>query len=112
MISDYLLFLILGPRMAQGLNALGIIESVPALVRLCSNLSSIDVGNYVPISDSEIRAGLDELKSLLDMRVDSRHDIDERQKQLAKQGNRYLVDGLYRDVIASLLQRGYNVSTQ
>lgn len=109
MISDFLLYLLLGPRIAQGLNALQSIGNIPTLVKLCADLSNIELGDRVPISDDEIRAGIDELKALLDMRVDSRHDLDDRQKQLAKQENGYVVKGFYNDVVAFLFQQGYRV---
>ena len=112
MISDYLLFLLLGPRMVQDLNALRSLGNIPALVRLYADLSSIETGSLVTIGDDEIRAAMDELKALLDMKVDSRQDINDMMKQLAKRGNGYVVNGLYNDVIAFLLQRGYGVKVK
>ena len=63
----------------------------------------------MPVSEDEIRAGMVELKTLLDKWVDSRHDLDDRQKQLAKQENGYVVNGLSNDVVAFLFQRGYRI---
>lgn len=112
MISDYIPYLLLGPRMAQGLNALQALGNIPALLRLYADLSSIESGNRIPIGDDEIREGMDELKALLDANVESRQDLDDRLKMLAKQGNGYVVSGLYNDVVAFLLQRGYRVKVK
>jgi hypothetical protein len=106
-ILDFVLYSVLGQRMMQGIGALKAINGIPSLIHLVDVLSQINCGIRIPLSEDEIKRGLDELKTILNMRVDSRSDIDEQQKALMKMENGFCVDGCYQEIMKLLGQNGY-----
>ena len=108
-LAEYLLFVVLGPQRVQGINALKALNGIPALIHLVEVLSQINCGIRIPLTEDEIKRGLDEFKTILDMRVDSCSDLDERQKVMKKMGNGFCVDGCYQEIMRMLGQKGYNL---
>lgn len=108
-LADYLLSVVLGPQRMQGISALKAINGIPELIHLVDVLSQINCGIRIPLTEDEIKRSLDELKAILDMRVDSRSDIDEQQKALMKMENGFCVDGCYQEIMRLLGHKGYTI---
>ena len=108
-VIDFILSMLLGPRAVQGINALKISFNLPALGHLVETLSMIESGLRPALTDEEIRRGLEEFKSILDIRVDNRTDLAEWQKEIQKDGNTYLVNGCYGEILNMLGRNGYSM---
>ena len=66
---NYVLYLVLGPHMSQEIAALKALDSVQALVNLLEKLMRISNGVRMEITDKDITAGLEELKSILNLMI-------------------------------------------
>lgn len=101
--------MLLGPRAAQGINALRATYNLPALVHLVETLSMIESGIRPTLTDDEIRRGLEEFRSILDLGIDNRTNLAEWQKEMQKNGNAYLVNGCYGEILCMLGRIGYSI---
>ena len=101
--------MLLGPRAALGINALKATFILPALVHLVEALSMIESGIRPSLTDDEIRRGLEEFKSILDLGIDNRTDLAEWQKEMQKNGNVYLVNGCYGEILYMLGRKEYSM---
>lgn len=108
-VINYILSMLLGPRAARGVNALKAMFNLPALVNLVETLTMIESGLRPTLTDDEIRRGLEEFKSVLDLGIDNRTDLFDWQKELKKQGNAYLVNGCYGEILYKLGRNGYSM---
>ncbi len=108
-VIGFILSMLLGPRAVQGINALKTTFNLPALGHLVETLSMIESGLRPALTDEEIRRGLEEFKSILDIRVDNRTDLTEWQKERQKNANAYLVNGCYGEILNMLGRNGYSM---
>lgn len=108
-IINYILSMLLGPRAAQGIQALKATSNFHALVHLVETLSMIESGIRPTLTDDEIRRGLEEFKSILNLGIDNRTDLAEWQKEMQKNGNAYLVNGCYGEILYMLGRNGYSM---
>ena len=108
-IINYILSMLLGPRATQGIHALKASFNLPALVHLVETLSKIESGIRPTLTDDEIRRGLEEFKSILDLGIDNRTDLAEWQKEMQKNGNAYLINGCYAEILYMLGRNGYSM---
>lgn len=108
-VINYILSMLLGPRAAQGINALRATFNLPALVHLVETLSMIESGIRPTLTDDEIRRGLEEFRSILDLGIDNRTNLAEWQKEMQKNGNAYLVNGCYGEILCMLGRIGYSI---
>jgi len=51
--------------------------------------------------------GLEEFKSILDLGIDNRTDLAQWQKEMQKDGNAYLINGCYGEILYMLGRNGY-----
>ena len=93
---NLLLFIVMGPQVAYTATSLRTYSGIPQFIHLVELLFSIGSGQRIPISDKEIRDGLDELSLLLEKRVDENSNLTNPQKYLAKQENKCLLNGCSR----------------
>lgn len=108
-VLNYILTLLQGPRAAQSINALKATFNLPALVHLVETLSMIESGIRPVLTDDEIQRGLEEFKSILDQGIDNRTDLADWQKEMQKNGNAYLVNGCYGEILCMLGRNGYSM---
>lgn len=101
--------MLLGPRAAQGIHALKATFNLPALIHLVETLLMIESGIRPSLTDEEIRCGLEEFKSILDLGIDNRTNLSEWQKEMQKNGNAYLVNGCYGEILYMLGRNGYSM---
>ena len=108
-VTTYILSMLLGPRAIQGINALKATFNLPALIHLVDTLSMVESGIRPSLTDDEIRRGLEEFKNILDLGIDNRTDLAEWQKEMKKNGNAYLVNGCYGEILCMLGRNGYSM---
>lgn len=106
---NYVLYLVLGPHMSQEIAALKALDSVQALVNLLEKLMRISNGVRMEITDKDITAGLEELKSILNLRVDNDKTTNDKQRLISKFGNQMIVNGCYQTIIDFLFVNGYKI---
>lgn len=101
--------MLLWRRAAQGINALRATFNLPVLLHLVETLSMIESGIRPTLRDDEIRRGLEEFKSILDLGIENRTDLAEWQKEIQKNRNAYLVNGCYGEILYMLGKNGYSM---
>lgn len=108
-VINYILSTLLGSRATQGIEALKATYNLPVLVHLVETLSMIESGIRPALTDDEIQRGLEEFKNILDLVIDNRTDLADWQKEIKKNGNTYLVNGCYGEILCMLGRNGYSM---
>lgn len=101
-IVNYILQVVLGPiNYYKGIEYLNAAYNAPYLVQLLNAISYSD-SYFVPveINTDIIDKGLEELKHIMDMAVDTYKNISEEQKLLCKSGNTWFVGSCYNYIMS------------
>lgn len=98
-IANYILQVVLGP--IKGLEYLNAAYNAPYLVQLINAISYSD--SYlvpVEINTDVIEKGMEELKRIMDMAVDTYKNISDEQKLLCKSGNTWFVGTCHKYIMS------------